>query len=72
MTGERWQEIKSMLEAVLELDPDKRKAYLDQACTSDAADHPISNPPGDESWFYKRLDGDNWRNRVLRRLRNCS
>jgi eukaryotic-like serine/threonine-protein kinase len=35
MTGERWQEIKSVLEAALQLDPAKRSAYLDQACGAD-------------------------------------
>ena len=35
MTGERWQEIKSVLEAALELDSSKRSAYLDHACSAD-------------------------------------
>jgi len=35
MTGERWQEIKNVLEAALQVDSEKRRAYLDQACSSD-------------------------------------
>ena len=35
MTGERWQEIKNVLEAALQMDSEKRRAYLDQACASD-------------------------------------
>jgi hypothetical protein len=35
MTGERWQEIKNILETVLQMDSEKRCAYLDQACASD-------------------------------------
>jgi len=35
MTGERWQEIKNVLEAVLQMDSEKRPAFLDQACASD-------------------------------------
>jgi len=35
MTGERWQEIKNVLEATLQMDSEKRRAYLDQACASD-------------------------------------
>lgn len=35
MNGERWQEIKSVLEAALQLDSPKRSAYLDDACSSD-------------------------------------
>jgi serine/threonine protein kinase len=35
MTGERWQEIRTVLEAALQMDPEKRRAYLDQACSSD-------------------------------------
>ena len=35
MTGERWQEIKTVLEAALQMDSEKRLAYLDQACSSD-------------------------------------
>jgi eukaryotic-like serine/threonine-protein kinase len=38
MTGERWQEIRTVLEAALQMDSDKRRAYLDQAC---AADHSL-------------------------------
>jgi serine/threonine protein kinase/Tol biopolymer transport system component len=34
MTGERWQEIKNVLEAALQMDSEKRRAYLDQACAS--------------------------------------
>ncbi|HWW14008.1 MAG TPA: protein kinase [Candidatus Dormibacteraeota bacterium] len=35
MTGERWQEIRNVLEAALQMDPEKRRAYLDQACAAD-------------------------------------
>jgi hypothetical protein len=35
MTGERWQEIRTVLEAALPMDSEKRRAYLDQACASD-------------------------------------
>ena len=35
MTGERWQEIRTVLEAALQMDSEKRRAYLDQACASD-------------------------------------
>jgi eukaryotic-like serine/threonine-protein kinase len=35
MTAERWQEIRTVLEAALQMDSEKRLAYLDQACSSD-------------------------------------
>jgi len=35
MTGERWQEVKAILESALQLDSAKRSAYLDEACSSD-------------------------------------
>ena len=35
MTGERWQEIRTVLEAALAMDSEKRRAYLDQVCSSD-------------------------------------
>ena len=35
MTGERWQEVKTVLEAALQMDSEKRRVYLDQACASD-------------------------------------
>ena len=35
MTGERWQEIKNVLEAALPMDSEKRRAYLDHACSAD-------------------------------------
>jgi eukaryotic-like serine/threonine-protein kinase len=35
MTPERWQEIRDVLERALELAPDQRPAFLDQACGSD-------------------------------------
>jgi eukaryotic-like serine/threonine-protein kinase len=35
MTPERWQEVKDVLCAALELDPSERPAYLDRACSSD-------------------------------------
>ena len=35
MTGERWQEIKNVLAAALPMDSEKRRAYLDHACSAD-------------------------------------
>jgi serine/threonine protein kinase/TolB-like protein/Flp pilus assembly protein TadD len=35
MTGERWQEVKAVLESALQLNSANRSAYLDQACSSD-------------------------------------
>ena len=35
MNGERWQEVKAVLESALQLDSAKRSAYLDRACSSD-------------------------------------
>src|SRR5579863_1408783 len=35
MTPERWQQIRDVLEKVLELAPAQRSAFLDQACSSD-------------------------------------
>ncbi len=35
MTGERWQKIKNVLEAALQVDSERRRAYLDQVCSSD-------------------------------------
>jgi len=35
MTGERWQEIKNVLEAALPMSSERRRAYLDQACAAD-------------------------------------
>jgi hypothetical protein len=35
MTGERWQEIRNVLEAALRLDSAGQRAYLDQVCGSD-------------------------------------
>jgi eukaryotic-like serine/threonine-protein kinase len=35
MTPERWQNVKNMLCAVLELEAEQRPAYLDRACASD-------------------------------------
>ena len=37
MTGERWQEIRTVLEAALPMDSEQRRAYLDQACASDVS-----------------------------------
>ena len=37
MTPERWQQVKSMLAPVLELDPAERSAYLDRACAGDCS-----------------------------------
>jgi len=31
MMGERWQEIRTVLEVALPMDSEKRRAYLDQA-----------------------------------------
>jgi eukaryotic-like serine/threonine-protein kinase len=35
MTPERWQQIRDVLEKALELAPEERSAYLNQACSSD-------------------------------------
>jgi eukaryotic-like serine/threonine-protein kinase len=35
MTPERWQEVKKVLCAALDLEPEKRPAYLDRACATD-------------------------------------
>src|SRR5215469_6799807 len=35
MTPERWQQVKEVLHGALELAPEKRAAYLDQACSTD-------------------------------------
>jgi hypothetical protein len=35
MTGERWQEIRTVLEAAMPMDSEKRRTYLDEACASD-------------------------------------
>jgi serine/threonine protein kinase/Tol biopolymer transport system component len=35
MNGERWQEVKNVLEAALQMGPEKRCAYLDQVCAPD-------------------------------------
>ena len=35
MTPERWQQIRDVLERVLELAPEQRSAFLDRACSSD-------------------------------------
>lgn len=37
MIDQRWRQIKDILAAVLELEPDRRAAYLDEACAGDAA-----------------------------------
>ena len=37
MTPERWQEIRDVLEEVLQLAPDQRSAFLDRACSSDSS-----------------------------------
>ena len=37
MTPERWAQVKEVLYAVLDLDPDQRPDYLDRACVSDPA-----------------------------------
>lgn len=35
MTPERWQQVKGVLENVLEITPPERDAFLDQACDGD-------------------------------------
>src|SRR5712691_13194605 len=35
MKPERWQQIKALLQAALEREPDERPAFLDEACASD-------------------------------------
>ena len=35
MTPERWQQVRNLLEKVLELEPTQRGSLLDQACASD-------------------------------------
>ncbi|HEY8224380.1 MAG TPA: protein kinase [Pyrinomonadaceae bacterium] len=35
MTPERWQQIKSLLDSALQLDPVERDAFLDEACSGD-------------------------------------
>ena len=35
MTQERWQQIEEILQAALDLQPDKRAAFLDEACAGD-------------------------------------
>jgi len=37
MTPERWQQVKEVLQSVLELAPSERAAFLDQACDDDQA-----------------------------------
>src|SRR5262245_60859543 len=37
MTPERWQQIDKLLEQTLEQEPDRRAAFLDEACNGDAA-----------------------------------
>lgn len=37
MTPERWAEVDRLVEAAIELEPDKRGAFLDQACGEDEA-----------------------------------
>jgi len=36
MTPERWQQVDRLLEQALEQEPDRRDAFLDQACQGDA------------------------------------
>ncbi len=35
MTPERWKQISGVLDPVFELEPDKRPAFLDSACSGD-------------------------------------
>ena len=37
MTPERWQEVKSVLATVLEIDPGEREAYLERSCAGDVS-----------------------------------
>src|SRR6185295_9344891 len=37
MTPERWQRIEEVYHAALEVDPEKRSAFLDEACGEDSA-----------------------------------
>src|SRR5579859_1943307 len=37
MTGERWKEVRTVLESALCLDSEGRRAYLNQACASDSS-----------------------------------
>ena len=37
MTPERWQQVKEVLQSVLELAPSDRAAFIDQACDGDKA-----------------------------------
>ena len=37
MTPERWQQVKELLAATLEIDPAERSAYLDKSCAGDAS-----------------------------------
>ncbi len=37
MTPDRWQQVKAVLHSVLDLEPGKRAAFLDEACTGDVA-----------------------------------
>src|SRR4030095_10996366 len=37
MTPERWQQIDKLLEQALEQEPDRRSAFLDEACQGDAS-----------------------------------
>jgi hypothetical protein len=35
MTPERWQQIRTLLESAMELEPQERSAYLNRRCLSD-------------------------------------
>ena len=37
MTGSRWQQVKAVLQAALEQDPDTRAAFVLETCGDDAA-----------------------------------
>src|SRR5262245_30934172 len=56
MTPERWEKIDRLFHAALEVEPDNRKAYLDQACAGDDAlrqevESLISSHVADSSFF---------------------
>jgi hypothetical protein len=39
MTPERWQQIDKLLDEVLDREPDRRQAFLEQACAGDEELH---------------------------------
>jgi serine/threonine protein kinase/tetratricopeptide (TPR) repeat protein len=58
MTPERWQQVKGVLHQVLELVPEERSAFLDQACSADHSlrrdvESVLSSSDQDPSGFLK-------------------